>query len=686
MKYILTILSFLVGFSALGQEYIEIDYDKFYSGKEGFKEAKKAIKEGDESFIENIPGAYKNALELFLKANEYNSNYAPLNYRIGICYLNSINKTRALPFLEKAYKTDNKVSGDITFQLGRAYQYSYRFAQAIEMFNKYHQVLPTVKAEQKIKEIEKHILECKNGTELMKKPVRCFIDNLGKQINTSAPEYGPVISADESVIMFTSRRASTTGFGIDPEDKLYYEDIYQASNAGDGWSEASNVGKPLNTKNHDATVSLSPDGQRLFIFKGDNGGDIYESFLKGDSWSEPKRMPKPINSAEKENSACISFDGNSIYFTSYREGKNSYGGSDIYVCHKNAKGEWGDAINLGPIVNTDYDEIGVFMLPDGRTMYFSSNNSKSMGGFDIYKTTMKEDGSWTAPENLGYPINTPDNDVFFQMAANGHNGYYSTVSSDGFGDTDLYKILFLGPEKNMMNSNEDNLVASLTKPVGELVVEKTVALKTIRLTIVKGVVTDSITGKPIEAVIELYDNDKNIKIASVLSNSKTGRYLVSLPSGFNYGLNIKQEGYLFHSENFNIPPANSYREEIKNIALVSVVLGSKVILKNIFFTTGKAILESASKPELERIVKFLKDYPSVKIEISGHTDNVGSAVLNDNLSGERAKAVVDYLIQQSISADRLTSAGYGSKQPIANNATEEGRQLNRRVEFKITSK
>jgi len=271
------------------------------------------------------------------------------------------------------------------------------------------------------------------------------------------------------------------------------------------------------------------------------------------------------------------------------------------------------------------------------------------------------------------------------MAANGKHGYYASDKDGGIGSHDIYLITFRGPEKPTVQSSEDNLLANVA-PVMETVMEKSVEIKTTRLTILKGTIKDAFTSKPVAASIEIVDNDKNQVISVQKSNSATGKFLVSLPSGKNYGIAVKAKGYLFHSENFDIPAATSYQEITKDILLNKLAVGTKIILKNIFFGYAKATLRPSSEAELERLLKLLNDFPTLRIEISGHTDNRGSLKTNTRLSEARAKAVVDYLIGKGIDAGRLEYKGYAYFQPVATNKTDEGRQKNRRVEFKVLSK
>jgi outer membrane protein OmpA-like peptidoglycan-associated protein len=308
-----------------------------------------------------------------------------------------------------------------------------------------------------------------------------------------------------------------------------------------------------------------------------------------------------------------------------------------------------------------------------------------MGGYDIFKVTF-ENGKWGVPQNLGWPINSPDDDVFFVISGSGRRGYYASEKEGGYGEKDLYMITFLGPEKNPELSNEDNLIASIASPVKEMQMQKSVVSEGPSMTLLKGVITDAFDGKVLEANIELVDNVKNEVIATFKSNSATGKYLVSLPSGRNYGIAVKRDGYLFHSENFDIPLASGYQEVEKDIPLKNVAVGTKIVLKNIFFDFDKATLRPESTNELERLLKLLNDLPTLKIELGGHTDSKGSDEYNIKLSQARCESVVNYLVVKGIAKDRLVAKGYGETQPVATNDTDEGRQLNRRTEFTILSK
>ncbi|MEM9023595.1 MAG: OmpA family protein, partial [Bacteroidota bacterium] len=304
------------------------------------------------------------------------------------------------------------------------------------------------------------------------------------------------------------------------------------------------------------------------------------------------------------------------------------------------------------------------------------------GGYDVLKS-VHENGQWSQPENLGYPINSADDDVFFVVSASGEHGYYTSIKPDSYGEKDIYLITFLGPEKQVMLNTEDNLLAKGSAPVSEVVIEPAVTVSSHAVTLFKGIVTDEETGEPIEASIELVDNLKTAVVAEFNSNSATGKYLIALPAGNNYGIAVKADGYLFHSENFVIPEAAAYKEIRKNIQLQQIKAGKSIILKNIFFDIDKATLTEASTIELANAFELLDNNPSIKVEIAGHTDNTGSDAYNQRLSENRAKAVVDHLLKLGIKPGRLVYKGYGESEPAFGNETEALRQLNRRTEFKV---
>lgn len=662
MRIIATILGVLAVCFATAQE-VTFDKSNFKDDKSGFKSAMKSFKQGDGYYF---AFRYEEALEHYMKAQEFNDKSSELNAKIGNCYLNSADKKKATPFLERAVTLNSDLDGFYLMLLGRAYHYELLFDEAIAMYQKANRKGSKINPEG-VEDISHYIRQCENGKKLVKKPVNVELENLGEAINTPAEEYVPVISADESVMFFTSRRASTTGGQIDPKIGDYFEDIYTAEQIDSVWQPAVNIGKPINSERHDATVGLSVDGQKLIIYRDDKRGrgNLMTSEQKGSDWSDPKPFPSPINSKHQETSACFSYDGKKIFFVSDRPG--GQGGKDIYYSELQDDGSWGEEKNLGSTINTQYDEDAVFLHPDGKTLYFSSKGHNSMGGFDIFKSQQKKNGTWTKPENLGYPINTTDDDVSIVLTASGQYGYFTSIRPEGFGKRDIYRIAFLDEIERIKNQP--------------------------KLTLMKGIIKDSKTGEPIEATIEIYDNDSNKVVFSSTSNSETGKYIVSLPSGRNYGINVDAPGYIFHSENINLPEDAAFEEKVKDIGLQKIEVGAKVVLKNIFYDYGKADLRSDSYNELDKVVKLINQNPKLKIEISSHTDSRGGAAFNNKLSLERAQSCVNYLLSKGVPKERMIAKGYGKEQlmitddEIALFPTEEEKekahQLNRRTEFKV---
>jgi len=723
MKKIVFILFCLNLTFLFGQKNVEFEKDNFPGKKDEFKEARRNFKDGKELFEKGMieymlevndyivkhnalpcsrrefqhrgAESYEAALPLLEKAQAFNPDNALLNWMIGFSKFHLKSQSdECLKYLEKANQLNPSVDLQSKYILAWAYHLHYRWDEALKYYNEYKTQLQNNKGTMpfQIDDVDKKINECTVGKRLMANPQRVFIDNLGAHVNSSYPDYSAFISTDETTLIFTSRRKykEDQKKAMD-EDGGYYEDLYVCTKINGEWSEAKNMGPPINEEGyHEATAGLSPDGTSLYIYEnhGKGGGDIYVSHLQGTVWSKPEKMNKNINSDARETTVAESFDGKTLYFISNKLGGLSAGGTecfgDIYMTTKDAKGNWGPATNVGMPLNTRYAEEGLFMIPDGKTLYFSSKGYGSMGGYDIFKSVL-ENGKWSTPENLGYPVNSPDDDVYFAISGSGRRGYYASAKEGGFGEKDLYVITFLGPEKPFALSGEDNLIASAQEPIKAKAAEA-IEIKTISLTILKGTITDAFTKKILEASIELVDNVKNEAIATFKSNSSTGKYLVSLPSGKNYGIAVKAEGYLFHSENFDIPASSGYQEIIKDVELKNVAVGSIIVLRNIFFDFDKATLRPESANELERLIKLLNDLPTLKIEISSHTDSKGSDSYNMTLSQARSESVVGYLISHGIAKDRLVAQGYGETKPIATNDTDEGRQNNRRSEFKILSK
>jgi len=612
---------------------------------------------------------YLAALPIYLELANMEPDNANIAYKIGLCYFNSpLEKNKAETyFLKPVNKTSKnykdgeykeKDAPEISYKyLAQAYHYNYKFDEALETYEKYRPLINSSDIAS-LSEFIWLVEMSKYAKEAVKTPVNFTITNLGGKINSPFPDYAPVISADESTIIFTSRKNTTTG-GEKDEFGQFFEDIYVSNKVDNEWSQPVDIGASINTAGNDATIGISVDGQQLFIYKDDNGdGNIYSSRLQGETWSVPAKLGSNINSKAWEPSASLSADGNTLFFVSDRKG--GFGGRDIYFCSKLPNGEWSLAKNLGPSINTPKDEDSPFIHPDGQRLYFSSNGHKTMGGFDIFLSNINENGQWSQPENLGYPINTTDDDIFYVPTADGKGAYYSSFREGGYGEKDLYYMHV--PEQ---------------KEAG--------------LTVFRGTILDQYGGVPENLNITVTDNITGDIVGTYAPNVKTGKYLFILPPGGNYNITYEAEGYLFHSENIEVSQESAYQIINRPIELTDLKVGNKVVLKNIFFESGKATLMPESKTELEKLKQILLKNPKLTIEIGGHTDSKGRDEFNMKLSQDRANAVANELINSGIDSRRIKAVGYGETMPIAINTNpdgsdnKEGMAINRRFEFKILS-
>ena len=695
MKRFLIIFLILSSIYPIGikAQSVKIKKKDFFVTDANFKEAWNSFRKGNRFFKEHKKGGYEKAKDYLEEAYKYNENYAPLNYELGVGYIFLANKDSALKYMEDAFDLNPTVAPDIHFWLGRAYHLNCKFDDAITEYKLYRDNLPEKKRKKKLDEINKYISECESGKELVLNPVNVIIDNLGEDVNTKYPEYSPVFAPNDSIVYFTSRRPNTTGgrrnYKISDE---YYEDIYYTSALKGKWRAPAQMPKPVNSKWNDASVAINPNGDGFILYRGHEGaGNLFMSLKKTKNngktvWTKPKKIINRVNSKKyRESSLTFNHDSTIVYFISNRKG--GFGGKDIWMIKRrgNSNSGWTKPVNLGNVVNSAYDEESLFLLENDSVLYFASRGHNSMGGYDIFKTELLPDGRWIEPVNVGFPFNTPADDMFIFVNPDKRTGYYTSSGQDeSYGDLDILSFFFYKPKK-IENDAENDLIAYMAKPVNILEMEDPIVIKTMRLTVVKGIVSEYETNKPLSATIEIVDNSTQEVIQTISTNATTGAYTVMLPSGKDYGMTVNADGYMFHSENFNIPKASEYQEVQKDVQLLPINPGAKVVLRNVFFDTGKATLRPESYPELNKLAQVFMLYPNIVVEISGHTDNVGSDSYNQKLSQRRAESVVEYLVSLGVPRTHLVAVGYGETQPVASNKTEEGRQLNRRVEAKILS-
>lgn len=513
---------------------------------------------------EPIPGNYKDnfmqgnqlieeknwpmALKFFQEAYKVDSNNANINYKMGLCYLNSLSeKQKALRYLRKASKdvTRNydpftpqvkKAPENTFYYLAQAYHYNYQFDSAIIYFDSWKSIVGNRDPEA-VKDIDMRINWAKNAKEFMSSPLPVTITNMGDSINGPGPDYSPVISIDENTLIFTSRRAGDIGI-----DGQYYEDILIAEKKADGtWGEAHPISPYINTPTNEASISLSADGQVLFIYRDDNGGDIYSSTNMNGQWMSPVPLGGDVNSRYWETHACMTADGNTLYFVSDRPG--GFGGRDIYRCVRLPNGQWSKALNLGPKVNTAADEDSPFIHPDQKTLFFSSKGHKSMGGFDIFFTFKDENEQWMDPVNIGYPINTPDDDIFYSTSPDGKRAYFSSVREGGRGEKDIYMaMLDQGP-----------------KPEG--------------LTLLKGRIYNA-DGSPLKQKIDInVTNTTSGQLAGLYKPNANGNFTIILNAGSTYQIDYYVDDKEYSNEIIDVPAGSEFNVIERGINLRDLVLG-----------------------------------------------------------------------------------------------------------------
>ncbi len=495
---------------------------------------------------------------------------------------------------------------------------------------------------------------CLFALKAMENPVPFNPENLGEGVNSPYSEYWPALTMDEQTLIYTVLVPRDPDAPLRREN--LQEDFFLSGKQGEGWGERQNAGPPLNTPDNEGAHTLTADGRHLYFTacnrrSGQGMCDIYHSEWKEGKWSPPRNLGPPVNSRYSEKHPSVSADGRHLYFSSNRpEGKGSY---DIWVSEKNEEG-WTVPVNLGDSVNTPGLEQSPFIHPDQHTLYFSSDGWPGMGQSDLFVTRAGKDGGWSLPENLGYPVNTHNDEIGLSVSASGNRAYFASDRGEGT-DTDLYS--FQLPED----------------------------VRPDPASYMTGRVYDAGNMRGVSARIQLIDLATEEVVMELHSGPEEGDYLLSLPSGRNYALNVAAPGYLFYSEHFSFTGIHTRQDPFRrDIPLDRVEEGSRMVLRNVFFETDSHELLPESVVELQRVVRFLEEHPEVRAEIGGHTDSTGGDDYNQALSERRAGSVVGYLTGKGIDPERLSQAGYGSQEPVAPNDSEEGRAKNRRTELKIT--
>jgi outer membrane protein OmpA-like peptidoglycan-associated protein/Tol biopolymer transport system component len=496
-----------------------------------------------------------------------------------------------------------------------------------------------------VQRADKLIKDCDFSVIAMQQPSNYSPLNMGEAINTKDREYFPALTADGSSLIF-SRTVNGN------------EDFYVSRRQNKTWKTAVPLSDKINTPQNEGAQTITPDGMYLF-FTGCNredgmgSCDLYVSHKNGNDWDKPFNLGAVVNSSAWDSQPAVTPDGGTLYFVSNRPG--GLGGYDIWKTTLNAGGEWTKPENLGPDINTPYDENTPFVHPDGKTLYFSSDGWPGLGNMDIYFSRKQDNGKWGKPVNIGYPINTFSEETGLMVTPDGLQGMFSSVLKGGFGDMDIY---------------------SFSLPA---------TARPLPITYVKGIVRDAETKAFLEAQVQVVNlKTKEVKFNDFTS-AQNGEFLAVMPLGSTYAFNANADGYLFYSDNYELS-SNTAADKpfLVEIYLKKLKPGADVVLKNIFFDTNKFELLPVSVTELTSLLQLLETNRNLAIEIQGHTDNVGNAADNQKLSVQRAKSVYDYLISKNIEAVRLSFKGFGATKPIASNDTAAGKQQNRRTSFVIT--
>lgn len=609
---------------------------------------------------------------------------APAPREINIDFLNSLGayfhdskEHELIPLLESMGVDTLNSHPELLFLLGLAYQSNYQFEDAISTLRKsksifspnqlkkitpseavYDQVNSlnrnwvTEKGEVKFMDriIEKKINECNNAIVLSATPKKVKISNPGKSVNSEFVDFGPVFRKSDSTLFFTSRRPETVGGNTFNDQDEYYEDIYFASKKSTSWESAKNIGRPLNGRKHDAVVGATSGGDTLFVYCGRNGGNLLYSTLDEDGkYLRPRKIGNVVNSEFTERSLTMSPNQQFIVFERDND-PSGLGGGDLYQSRHLGNDEWSEPMNLGQPINTEFDEDAAFLAEDGKTLFFSSKGHNSMGGFDIFYS-VRENGKWSTPKNMGTPVNSPKDDIYFNMSPKKDLGYFSSNRKSSMGQMDIFKAEFNPAPK-------------------------------IELITLKGNVTNNTTNESEIAYVTIRERKKStqplIEEALVIGN-----YFSRLEAGKTYRISAKAEGFEEFYRTLTIP-SNTFKQTISlDIALIPE---GKPKFNDGLFAYNKSRLSSSHKEELSAIARHMKKNENLILRIEGHADNVGSKSYNLKLSEDRAQKAYKYLVRQGITTDRLSWKAFGELEPVAPNTiggddNPLGRALNRRNEF-----
>ncbi|HRX31428.1 MAG TPA: OmpA family protein [Tenuifilaceae bacterium] len=568
---------------------------------------------------------------------------------LGQVYMEMGDFEKSIDCYEKSHQINPDFFPRSYYTLGLLYYTNGKYNEALNSYNKYLTYNDNSASLKKM--ALQYVEKCKFSINAINHPVPYNPINIGININTYLDEYWPSLSVDENTIVYTVKLPKSEDVGM--RGTRWQEDFYYSTRNEKGeWSKGIPLPGSINTEYNEGAQSLSADGNTMFFTICRGPCNLYYSVKNANgSWATPVKLPPTINTSKySEKQPSISPDGKTLYFVSNRSG--GLGGYDIWTSDHLPDGSWSNAKNLGEPVNSNGNEQSPFIHFDNQTLYFSTNGHIGLGSQDLFVSRKGKDGKWSKPINLGYPINTYKSEEGLIVNAKGTTAYYSTdINPENGRDIFTFELY---PE-----------------------------IRPIPTSYVTGTVKDFKTLDPVEATISLVDLESRNEVVSPTDQAKSS-FLVCLPTNKRYALFANAPGYLFYSEHFDLEGYHSFDKPFRVDVLLNRISKNEIIvMRNIFFETDSYQLKPESTVELDKLVELLKQNPTLKIQISGHTDNQGTEEYNIALSENRAKSVVEYLISKGISPERLTSKGYGESMPISTNNTDEGRAQNRRTEMKI---
>lgn len=627
--------------------------------------SKKAIALFEEGRKEIMQEFYEQSLVKFEAAKKIDNKFVEAYFMCADAYHELGNYRKQCENLRIAIGLDSTMFVSGYYQMGLALCYLGEFSEATEWFELYKHHAGKNTRRYNVDAWLKKATFAKN---LMEHPVPFEPHRISQNISNEYDSYWPSLTLDEEELVFTmlvprDTAAYRNNKRLQHNSINFHEDFYISRKLDGEWQPISPI-RGINTENNEGAQALSADGRWMFFTacgRQDSKGscDLYFSHRTASGWSKPINVGAPINSPYWESQPCFSADGQTLYFVSNRPGGK--GGNDIWAAKivnydQNGVPIFGNVVNLGDSINTKGTETSPFLHPDNQTLYFSSDYWPGMGGLDIFMSRRKSDGSWSTPVNIGYPINTQNDNNGLVINAAGNTAYLSTTRILDDGTPRIELLSFEMPQE----------------------------IRPQPVSYIKGHVYDIKTKAPLDANLELIRLDNGTKQVDTQSDASNGNFIVNLPAGHDYALIVSRSGYLFHSQSFALETAeNTSKPLLLDIPLSPLIKGEKVALRNVFFDFNSTELKEESFIELDKLVKIMNDSPNVKIEIGGHTDNVGTAEYNRRLSEGRAQTTVNYLISKGINKTRISYKGYGFTMPIDTNETEEGRALNRRIEAKV---